>query len=233
MSTPVNIFKESWYYLGMRYPRVADWFNRAFIDYQAKVNRRISITEFGDYLHLSQPTISAYMNGTRKPSFDKAKEICTSLGDVALMEILGYSLSELGPLPYSPLPPTPTPEATPTPTFARWTTADAVAAIQAAGLEFVDPHPMTKDDYGMAPMSAAEAVRFLLPSVCSDCGGRLYSFSSQADLELMKNYYEELGRQSALFFSWVFVKDNLLLQINGDLPEGQALKYKVVMDGLQ
>lgn len=105
MSTPVNIFKESWYYLGMRYPKVADWFNRAFIDYQAKVNRRISITEFGDYLHLSQPTISAYMNGTRKPSFDKAKEICTILGDVALMEILGYSLSELGPLTYSALPP--------------------------------------------------------------------------------------------------------------------------------
>lgn len=133
----------------------------------------------------------------------------------------------------TPLPPTPTPEATPTPTFARWATADAIAAIQTAGLEFVDPHPMTKDDYGMAPMSATEAVRFLLPSVCSDCGGRLYSFSSQADLELMRNYYEELGRQSALFFSWVYAKDNLLIQINGDLPEDQALMYKDALENLK
>ncbi len=133
----------------------------------------------------------------------------------------------------TPLPPTPTPEATPTPTFNRWTTSQAGDAILAAGLEFESPRPMEKDDYGMAPMSAQEAVRFLTPSVCADCGGRLFSFSSQADLDLMQKYYEELGRQSALLFSWVFVKDNILIQINGDLPEDQALKYQASLDGMK
>lgn len=133
----------------------------------------------------------------------------------------------------TPVPPTPTPEATATPSFAHWNTQPAADAILAAGLEFVDPRPMTKDDYGFAPMNAQEAVRFLIPSICSDCGGRLYSFSSQADLDLMKSYYDELGKQSAIMFSWLFVKDNLLIQINGDLPEDQALKYQAALDNLQ
>jgi len=63
----------------------------------------------------------------------------------------------------TPLPPSPTPEVTPTPTFSRWTTTQAGDAILAAGLEFESPRPMTVDDYGMAPMSAQEAVRFLIP----------------------------------------------------------------------
>lgn len=60
----------------------------------------------------------------------------------------------------TPVPPTPTPEVSATPTFARWTAQQASDAILAAGLEFVDPRPMTKDDYGMAPMSATEESDF-------------------------------------------------------------------------
>jgi hypothetical protein len=129
--------------------------------------------------------------------------------------------------------PTSTPQATATPTFAKWSVDQAVKAIQGAGLEFTDPRPMTKDDYGLAPMSAKEAVHFLVPSVCSDCGGRLYSFSSQDDLNRMKEYYDKLGQASAMFFSWVFVKDNILIQINGDMIENQARKYEAALNDLK
>jgi hypothetical protein len=129
--------------------------------------------------------------------------------------------------------PTSTPQATATPTCAKWSVDQAVKAIQGAGLEFTDPRPMTKDDYGLAPMSAKEAVHFLVPSVCSDCGGRLYSFSSQDDLNRMKEYYDKLGQASAMFFSWVFVKDNILIQINGDMIENQARKYEAALNDLK
>ncbi len=129
--------------------------------------------------------------------------------------------------------PTSTPEATATPTFAKWTVAQAESAIQAAGLEFANPTPMTKDDYGLAPMTAKEAIHFFVPSVCSDCGGRLYSFSSQDDLNRMKEYYDKLGQASAAFFSWTFVKDNILIQINGDMPDTQAHKYEAALDNMK
>jgi len=129
----------------------------------------------------------------------------------------------------TPEPPTPTPEASPTPTFQQWAGEDLVQALQNAGLEVEGSTPMTKDDYGMAPMVAVDAIHFFIPSLCSDCGGRIYSFSSQNDLDLMKTYYEDLGKSSALFFSWVFAKDNLLIQINGDLPEDKAREYENVL----
>lgn len=132
----------------------------------------------------------------------------------------------------TPEPPTLTPEPSPTPTFQRWTSRDVVEAFKSASLEVEEARPMTKDDYGMAPMRAIEGTRFLIPSLCSDCGGRIFSFSSQEDLNLTKTYYEELGKSSAMFFSWVFVKDNILVQINGDLPEEQAKKYEAALNSL-
>lgn len=63
-------------------------------------------------------------------------------------------------------PATPTPVPSPTPTFQKWTTEQVVEVFRAAGLEVENPRPMTKDDYGMAPMRAVEATRFLIPSLC-------------------------------------------------------------------
>ncbi|MBM4467291.1 MAG: hypothetical protein FJ014_17345 [Chloroflexi bacterium] len=89
---------------------------------------------------------------------------------------------------------------------------------------------MTKDDYGLAPMRAVEAVRFLIPSLCEDCGGRLFSCETQEDVDAMREYYESLSEVSAMFFSWVFVRDNIVVQINGDLPEEQARQYEAALN---
>ena len=60
----------------------------------------------------------------------------------------------------------------------------------------------------------------------------LFNFASPEDLEVTKAYYVELGRASAIFFSWVFVKDNILVQINGDLPEERAKQYEVALGAI-
>lgn len=133
----------------------------------------------------------------------------------------------------TPEPPASTPEPYPTSTFQRWTSADVVVIFKSASLEVEEARPLTEDDCGVAPMRAIEGTRFLIPSLCSDCSGRIFSFSSQEDLDLTKAYYEELGKNSAMFFSWVFVKDNILVQINGDLPEEKAKQYEAALDSLE
>lgn len=119
------------------------------------------------------------------------------------------------------------------PRFEKWSASQAAEAIQQAGLQFQNPRPMGKEDYGLAPMNATEAIRFFLPSLCADCGGRLYSFSTKEDMDLMEKYYVELGKASGAFFSWVFTYDNLLIQINGDLSEERAREYEKVLKSIR
>lgn len=108
-------------------------------------------------------------------------------------------------------------------------TADAViAAFKAAGLEAEQSQPLTKDDYGLAPM-VGSGLRFLIPSLCADCGGRVFVVPDAAERARLKGFYEELGKQSALAFSWVFEKAPIVVQINGDLPEAQARKYETAL----
>jgi hypothetical protein len=85
---------------------------------------------------------------------------------------------------------------------------------------------MAREDYGIAPLVATEGIRFLIPSLCEDCSGRIMVFASAEDLQTLKSYYDELGRASALLFSWTFTRGNVLVQINGDLPEEQAHAYE-------
>lgn len=105
MSTPVNIITEYCYYWDMRFPEISDWFNRAFITWQNGQTKRVSVTEFGEFLEKSQPTISAYLNGTRKPSFTSAISISKKLMDYTLLDILGYARPDPKPLPFESLPP--------------------------------------------------------------------------------------------------------------------------------
>ncbi len=138
------------------------------------------------------------------------------------------------PVPATPTPvPSPTPQVTTTPEFIRWTSDQVIKFFKAAGLEAENAMPMTKEDYGMAPYVAIEGTHFFIPSLCSDCGGRIMSFATPEDLEKTRAYYVELGKESAIFFSWVFVKDNILIQINGDLPEKTAKKYEAALDDLK
>ncbi len=117
--------------------------------------------------------------------------------------------------------------------FSKWTPQQVVEAFQSAGLEVSTPRPMTTDDYGLVPMLAVEGTRFFIPSICSDCGGRIMSFANQEDLTIVENYYAQMGRFGAVLFSWVYVKDNILVQINGELPEENAHMYQAALDSLK
>ena len=116
--------------------------------------------------------------------------------------------------------------------FVVWDVQQVLEAILAAGLEASDSRPMISDDYGLVPMLALEGIRFYIPSICSDCGGRIMSFADAEKLQIVRDYYGQMGRFSAVLFSWVFVKDNILVQINGELPEADAREYQAVLINL-
>lgn len=107
-----------------------------------------------------------------------------------------------------------------------------IEAFQSAGLEAEDAQEMTREDYGLAPMKADAGLRFLIPSLGEDSGGRVLVFDSASDLADTREYYVTLGRESAAFYSHVLEHDGILVQINGTLPDEQAAKYQAALDSL-
>ena len=105
------------------------------------------------------------------------------------------------------------------------TAQDVVSAFKNAGLEAENPTPMGPKNYGFAPY-VCKGVRFLIPSLGEDSGGRILACPNAADRDAIAGYYERLAKKSAAFFSWVFVKGNVVVQINGDLEEDKARKYE-------
>ncbi|WP_156875381.1 stress protein [Virgibacillus sp. 6R] len=112
------------------------------------------------------------------------------------------------------------------------TADDVIKAFKDAGLEAEEPTEMTKDDYGVAPMKSDEGLRFLVPSIAEGAGGRVITYSNQDDLDEMKEYYDSLGEESAMLFSWTAKSGNVLLQINGDLEEDKFNEYKKALESV-
>lgn len=103
--------------------------------------------------------------------------------------------------------------------------------FRASGVEIGDVREMTVEDYGLAP-KAAEGLRFTIPSLGSDSGGRIMRYDSQDDLARAKAYYDDLGKQSAAFFSYTFTRGDILVQVNGQLPKDQADLLQKALSGL-
>lgn len=111
------------------------------------------------------------------------------------------------------------------------TVSQVADAFRESGVEIGEVSEMSADDYGLAPM-ADEGLRFLIPSLGDDAGGRIMRYESDEDLQRAKSYYEELGKQSALLFSHVFTRGDILVQVNGNLPQEQADMLQEALEGL-
>ena len=113
----------------------------------------------------------------------------------------------------------------------QWTTAQVLAAFKAARLEATNPRPMSQEDYGQVPMVATEAIRFFMPSLGGTKGGHVFSFATDADLETVRKYYQ--NGSGAAKPPWIFVRDNILVQINGELSSAQAQRYQSALKAMK
>ena len=124
--------------------------------------------------------------------------------------------------------PTPTDSAISTSPYEKWTALQVISAFKAASLEVGEIRKNEPFDLAGAPHVAIEFVRFFAPGRNGnpDGGGLVFSFASQKDFDAVYNYYKELGwYDSGLYYPWVFIKDNILLQVNGILGEPEAQRY--------
>ena len=79
---------------------------------------------------------------------------------------------------------------------------------------------------------AVESKQFTIPSQDDPAvaSGVILSFQNQKDLQEIQNYYEEMGKKLPQYKSWLFIKDNLLLQINRSVPQAVAKQYAEALD---
>lgn len=111
---------------------------------------------------------------------------------------------------------------------------DVTKGFKDNGLAVNEEREMTKDDYGMAPMRAKEGVIFGVEKGYDDqyMNGRLMKFDNKEDLEQTKKYYDDLGKESAMFYSHTYKSDDdkFLIQMNGDIDDKTFEKYKKSME---
>ena len=73
---------------------VKEWFTNKYLDWEKACGRPKSVTEFSLYLGLKQASGSAYINGTRIPSYKTTLQICEKLNDYSLLDILDFQITE-------------------------------------------------------------------------------------------------------------------------------------------
>lgn len=116
------------------------------------------------------------------------------------------------------------PTAVPTNTPTPLTSAQIIEHFKTKGLEVGQTYTMKAEDYKV-DMTGHEGTGFYIPSLCDECGGRVIVVNDPKSFQLLRDYYVNLGKDSPLFFSWVYTKDNVILQINGDLAPAKAAGY--------
>ena len=113
------------------------------------------------------------------------------------------------------------------PSFQRWQTTDAVQAFQAVGLP-IEILQLSKDERDLfSNQVTLQSKQFVIPAQGDPtlARGIIFSFQNEKDLQQVRDYYMALDNSLPQYASWLFVKDNLLLQINRNVPAEVAKQY--------
>lgn len=131
---------------------------------------------------------------------------------------------------YVPAPPAAPPAAVPT-AQAKLLAKDVVTAFRMAGLPAHIVRAATKEEQdGLSSWMQVDALRFRISEQEGQMG-MVFVFENATDLQRMRQYYLELNRSLPRFKSWLFFKDNILLQINHEVPESTARQYADALYG--
>src|ERR687894_75576 len=104
---------------------------------------------------------------------------------------------------------------------------EVIQAFRDEGLEVGETQQVDREeDRSFVPQTYEEQVTFTIPSQGERAGVRVFTFESQEDLEQVREHYEGFGD---LFSSYVYVEDNVLVQISGSVSQEQAERYGEVL----
>ncbi len=112
---------------------------------------------------------------------------------------------------------------------------EIVQAFRDEGLEVARSEPVDDEEdwqNSLVPKTYKEGTHFVIrPGRTEDdeMGGRVFTYDSEGDLEVMRNYYETVSSSSSFFYTHVYVDGLVLMQINGQIPKAQADRYGEVL----
>lgn len=110
---------------------------------------------------------------------------------------------------------------------------DFIKGFKDAGLNVNGEKEMTREDYGTAPMKAEKGIIFGVKKGEDGqyMNGRLLEFKDEKDLDQTKEYYDKLGKESAILYSHTYKTEDgkYLLQMNGEIDDSTFDKYKDTM----
>lgn len=109
--------------------------------------------------------------------------------------------------------------------FNKWSITEVVNSFQGNGLEIANIKPVSEEDYSSLPVGPEQGIKFSIPSIREDAVGCILSFDDKYDLEKVKKHYQSLNKKGELY-SWTFVKDNILLVLDGAIQEAKAREYE-------
>lgn len=58
----------------------SSWLERKYVEWQGQRGKRATLAQFADYLGISAPLLSHYMNGIRKPTRENIQKLARRLG---------------------------------------------------------------------------------------------------------------------------------------------------------
>lgn len=153
---------------------------------------------------------------------------CFALSCVTLLALLGCGQTPEKPASAEPIVPA---------DYAKWEPEDLLAHFRDSGVLLGQTRSaILEASKSVAPDVAEDGIRFVLPELepiaGPGAGGRVWTFSKPQDMQLMRGYYEDLQEKQPDRKSWLYERDNILLQINGQLPEERAKVFEALLKSL-
>jgi len=113
-----------------------------------------------------------------------------------------------------------------------WSADDVVKVLNEQSLEVEAPEFITETDRFGLPATTKELIKFSMPSIGKGIQGCILIFELKDNLNKNKNYYSALNDKGHPH-TWSFLKDNILLVIDGAVPEEKAKQYESALTGLK
>ena len=110
---------------------------------------------------------------------------------------------------------------------------EVVRTFEDEGLPMGDIYPVEEVEgwkTSPVPKTYTEGTHFDIPGMGEGHGGQVFVFENEEDLNVMVDYYESLPNTSPMLRSHLYVENLVLLQIDGNLPKGDADAYGQVLE---
>jgi|GEM_PF-2115080 len=117
--------------------------------------------------------------------------------------------------------------------FDKWSVNQVASAFKAAGLEVENPTNI--DPSSIAPHTEKEFLGFAIPSQSTQfikSGGSIFSFSTKADMDTLKRFFDSFSSATAIGSAYVYIKDNIMVVIPSNIAKPIAEKYRAALENL-